>query len=114
MQPLPPNTTGDAPPQAEKKKDVNEIVTSYTTKGGISQTIPPMKWDPSKTIADVHKKLSLKLKQTIFIFVVHAATEGFIPTPDQTLDSLHALFGQTAADGEKRLSLCVSGQVYMG
>ena len=90
------------------------ITLRVTAKTGISSTFPEMSRSGTNTIGQLQSLFQKKLKIPVLHFFVMQGAEGFIPTPDQTLETLHALYGSTEDNGRKTLSLAVSTQIFQG
>lgn len=90
------------------------VTLKVTAKTGITNTFPEMSKAGSTTMGQLQSLFQKKLKLTIVHFFVMQGAEGFIPTPDQSLDTLHGLYGSTDETGRRLLSLAVSTQIFQG
>ena len=73
-----------------------------------------MNREGSMTAGEFQRVMAKKLKEpTVFLFVTNGS-EGFVPTPDQTLADLNMLHGKPDLNGVQTLSLSISKKVYMG
>lgn len=90
------------------------VTLKITAKTGISNTFPEISKTGSTTMGQLQGTFQKKLKLAIVHFFVMQGAEGFIPTPDQTLETLHALYGTTDESGRRLLSLAVSTQIFQG
>ena len=91
------------------------VLVKFSGRGTFTMTIPENRFPASTTMAELSGKLAKKLKNpaVMFLFIMKG-TEGFVPTPDQTLESLLGLYGQVAPDGSPSLSICISSQLFQG
>jgi hypothetical protein len=97
----------------------SNITLKITAKTGISTTFPEMSRAGTTTMGQLQQLFQKKLKLSIVHFFVMQGAEGFIPTPDQTLETLHALYGSSEQGGgtdpvRRLLSLAVSTQIFQG
>lgn len=97
-------------PAASSSTDVYFRVTG---KVGIPAKIPDMSKPGSTTIAALQAFFQKKLKTPVVHVFVLQGSEGFIPTPDQTLETLRGVYAFDE-DGKSVLSLAVSTQIFQG
>jgi hypothetical protein len=90
------------------------VTLKITAKTGITNTFPEMSKTGATTMGQMQSLFQKKLKIPVVHFFVMQGAEGFIPTPDQTLDTLHSLFGSSDESGRRLLSLAVATQIFQG
>lgn len=97
-----------------KKKMDDQVTFRVSAKTGITvQTIPDMTRPGNTTVGWLQSFFQKKLKVPVVHVFIMQGSEGFMPTPDQTLESLRALYGMD--DGGKRvISFAVSTQIFQG
>lgn len=101
--------------------DVAQVSLTFTTKQGITDHVPDMLRPADMAIGALQQLLFRKLSkrsptmQMLYVFVMQGS-EGFIPTPDQTIGNLAALFAREDATtpGKQVLSLCLSTSIFQG
>ncbi|KAF8275996.1 putative Ubiquitin-like autophagy protein Apg12 [Trypanosoma cruzi] len=89
-----------------------KITLRLTAKAGITETLPNMNCDPGETLGQVQARIKKKLKRPVLYLFVMRGSEGFIPTPDQTLESL--LHAYAESDEQRELSIAVSTGIFHG
>ncbi|KEG08932.1 hypothetical protein DQ04_06151010 [Trypanosoma grayi] len=90
----------------------NKITLRLSPKAGITETLPNMNCDPSETLGQVQARIKKKLKRPVLYLFVMRGSEGFIPTPDQTLGSL--LHAYAESSDQRELSIAVSTGIFHG
>lgn len=90
------------------------VVFKVTGKTGISHEFPEMSKAGSTTMGQLQSFFQKKLKLPVVHFFIMQGSEGFIPTPDQTLETLRSLYAIEDDTGKKILSFAVSTQIFQG
>ncbi|KAH9600375.1 Ubiquitin-like protein Atg12 [Trypanosoma melophagium] len=90
----------------------NKITLRLTPKTGITETLPNMNCDPSETLGQIQARIKKKLKRPVLYLFIMRGSEGFIPTPDQTLESL--LHAYAESKEQRELSVAVSTGIFHG
>mmetsp|Transcript_55071 Transcript_55071/g.63341 ORF Transcript_55071/g.63341 Transcript_55071/m.63341 type:complete len:104 (-) Transcript_55071:144-455(-) len=90
-----------------------DVYFRVTGKTGIAAKIPDMTKPGTTTIATLQAFFQKKLKVPVVHVFVLQGSEGFIPTPDQTLETLRGVYAFDE-DGKSVLSLAVSTQIFQG
>ncbi len=104
-----------APPAAPE-----QVLIKLQAKGAFQVNPNQLKRDPHVTIGEVQALLSSKLMRnkivtsSVHVFITRGS-ECFIPSPDQTVGNLLALYGQDDFVEKTRvLSLTLSTQIFQG
>ncbi|RHW67554.1 Ubiquitin-like autophagy protein Apg12 [Trypanosoma brucei equiperdum] len=90
----------------------DKITLHLAAKTGITEALGNMECDPAETLGKVLFRIKKKLKRPALYLFLMRGSEGFIPTPDQTIGSL--LHAYAESSDQRHLSFAVSTAIFHG